>query len=351
MSGPELAGAAASATRGATRRTTSSGESNTYAWTRELPQNNYDLDAEYGDQHLQLAAPDHPGADRPVAEPEDDSSLAYALAGGWNASAIVELVSGVAAERGAQQRHVGRQPGAVRRPAAAEPHRRSEHDGQRRGSRVVGGAPRRAVLQRGRLREPGRRASTATRRERSTRAEPVPQEHRSRALEGHAIGHGQPVGEIRFEILNLTNTAKFGNESTNNADQHVELRPHRDAGRVHADLAADVPLPVLKRGSAAYGAGERSTATSGLRAARCVLRDTSSRTRTVAVFCIRRGFMKIKIAAVGTHPFRDDSRAPFHRARAAADQVDLGRRLHRRAGRRAARRSTRRSARRATAAS
>ena len=25
------------------------------------------------------------------------------------------------------------------------------------------------------------------------------------------------LGEIRFEILNLTNTAKFGNESTNNA--------------------------------------------------------------------------------------------------------------------------------------
>ena len=28
---------------------------------------------------------------------------------------------------------------------------------------------------------------------------------------------GSQVGEIRFEILNLTNTAKFGNESTNNA--------------------------------------------------------------------------------------------------------------------------------------
>ena len=28
---------------------------------------------------------------------------------------------------------------------------------------------------------------------------------------------GSQVGEIRFEILNLTNTPKFGNESTNNA--------------------------------------------------------------------------------------------------------------------------------------
>ena len=25
------------------------------------------------------------------------------------------------------------------------------------------------------------------------------------------------IGEIRFEILNLTNTAKFGNDATNNA--------------------------------------------------------------------------------------------------------------------------------------
>ena len=30
------------------------------------------------------------------------------------------------------------------------------------------------------------------------------------------LGGGQS-GEVRFEILNLTNTAKFGNESTNNA--------------------------------------------------------------------------------------------------------------------------------------
>jgi hypothetical protein len=28
---------------------------------------------------------------------------------------------------------------------------------------------------------------------------------------------GNQIGEIRFEILNLTNTAKFGNESTNNS--------------------------------------------------------------------------------------------------------------------------------------
>ena len=31
-----------------------------------------------------------------------------------------------------------------------------------------------------------------------------------------SLGHGQS-GEIRFEILNLTNTVKFGNLSTNNA--------------------------------------------------------------------------------------------------------------------------------------
>ena len=37
---------------------------------------------------------------------------------------------------------------------------------------------------------------------------------------------GGSIGEIRFEILNLTNTAKFGNESTEQLDRLVELRPH-----------------------------------------------------------------------------------------------------------------------------
>ena len=61
-----------------------------------------------------------------------------------------------------------------------------------------------------------------------------------------ALGHGQS-GEIRFEILNLTNTAKFGNLSTNNAIDSSTFGRVRRPGRVHADLAADVPLPVLSR--------------------------------------------------------------------------------------------------------
>src|SRR5206468_273896 len=70
------------------------GESNVYAWRTNLPQNNYDLDAEYATSiynspHRIILAPivRLPG-------PKDTKSMAYALAGGWNASAVVELVSG-----------------------------------------------------------------------------------------------------------------------------------------------------------------------------------------------------------------------------------------------------------------
>src|SRR6185436_16892189 len=66
------------------------GESNTYAWTTRVPQNNYDLAAEYATSiynspHRIILAPivRLPG-------PKNGNSLL----GGWNASAVVELVSG-----------------------------------------------------------------------------------------------------------------------------------------------------------------------------------------------------------------------------------------------------------------
>ena len=51
-------------------------------------------------------------------------------------------------------------------------------------------------------------------------------------------------GEIRFEILNLTNTAKFRGEDSQ-LYRLVELRPHHATGRVHEDLAAGVPVSIL----------------------------------------------------------------------------------------------------------
>ena len=70
------------------------GESNTYAWNTRLPQNNYDLAAEYATSiynspHRIILAPIVR-----LAGPKDRSSLAYAIAGGWTATAIIEMVSG-----------------------------------------------------------------------------------------------------------------------------------------------------------------------------------------------------------------------------------------------------------------
>src|SRR6185369_17305053 len=62
---------------------------NIYAWRAASPQNNYDLEAEYGtaiydSPHRIILAP----LVR-LPSPPNHNSLAYALAGGWNASAVV----------------------------------------------------------------------------------------------------------------------------------------------------------------------------------------------------------------------------------------------------------------------
>ena len=55
---------------------------------------------------------------------------------------------------------------------------------------------------------------------------------------------GNHVAQVRFEILNLTNTAKFrGIDSQLRRLDH--LRADHAAGRIHADLAAELPLHVL----------------------------------------------------------------------------------------------------------
>ncbi len=60
---------------------------------------------------------------------------------------------------------------------------------------------------------------------------------------------GNHVGQVRFEILNLTNTVKFrGFSGANNAIDSTGFGRDRRAGRVHADLAAQLPLHLLIRG-------------------------------------------------------------------------------------------------------
>ena len=192
------------------------GQPNNYAWRATSPQNNYDLDAEYGTSiydspHRIILAPivNFPS-------PKDKSGIAYALAGGWNASTDRRARERRAVERGPQPGHVGCQPRSVWRPAAAQPRRRPEHDGLRRGSRRIGGSREREVVQCRRVRQPRpRRYGNAPRTNPDARF----QFRKNIDLvlaKSTSFGHGQS-GEIRFEILNLTNTAKFGNLSTNNA--------------------------------------------------------------------------------------------------------------------------------------
>jgi hypothetical protein len=192
------------------------GESNTYAWRTNLPQNNYDLDAEYATSiynspHRVILAP----VVR-LPSPKDRRSLAYAFAGGWNASAVVELVSGsplnAVLSSGTSDANLGLLGGRQRpnltgdpnTPGSDEDRVASANQSSARwfnsdayanpGPGQFGNAPR-------------------------TNPDALFQFRKNVDLvfSKETQFAGSNIGEIRFEILNVTNTPKFGNESTNNA--------------------------------------------------------------------------------------------------------------------------------------
>ena len=192
------------------------GESNTYTWRTATPQNNYDLGAEYATSiydspHRIILAPIVT-----FRSPSNRHSLAYALAGGWNASAIVELVSGgplnAVLSSGTSDANLGLFGGRQRPNLVGDP-TTSGGDGDRVASAdhatarwfnsaayanpgvgTYGNAPRTNPDSRFQFRK---------------NVDLV-------VAKATSFAGGQS-GEIRFEILNLTNTAKFGNLPTNNA--------------------------------------------------------------------------------------------------------------------------------------
>ena len=192
------------------------GESNTYAWRTNLPQNNYDLNAEYSTSiynspHRIILAPIVR-----LPSPKDEHSLTYALIGGWNASAIAEFVSGsplnAVISSGTSTANLGLFGGQQRPNLIGDPNT-SGSDADRvasaahpdarffnaaafvnPGSGQYGNAPRTIDSALNQFRK-----------------------NVDLVLSKDTRFAGNHVGEIRFEILNLTNTAKFGNESTNNA--------------------------------------------------------------------------------------------------------------------------------------
>jgi len=192
------------------------GESNTYAWTTRLPQNNYDLDAEYATSiynspHRIILAPIVR-----VPGPADRKSAAYALAGGWTASAVVELVSGgplnAVISSGTSDSNLGLFGGRQRPNLTGDPNTSgSDQD------RVASDAhPDARYFNAAAFANPGAGQYGNTPRTIDSALNQF-RKNIDLVLSKEAQFAGGQAGEIRFEILNLTNTPKFGNESTNNA--------------------------------------------------------------------------------------------------------------------------------------
>jgi hypothetical protein len=191
------------------------GESNVYSWRTATPQNNYDLDAEwarsiYDSPHRIILAPI-------VNFPNPKGgSLGNVLGGGWTASAIVELVSGgplnAVLSSGTSDANLGLLGGRQRPNLTGDPNvsgsdadrvASTDHPGARwfnsaaftnPGVAVYGNAPRTISDARFQFRK-----------------------NIDLVIAKQTRFAGSQSGEIRFEILNLTNTAKFGNLPTNNA--------------------------------------------------------------------------------------------------------------------------------------
>jgi hypothetical protein len=192
------------------------GESNTYAWRTATAQNNYDLDAEYATSiydspHRIILAPIIN-----LPSPANRNSAAYALAGGWNLSAIVELVSGAplnaVISSGTSDANLGLFGGRQRPNLTGDPNTSgSDQD------RVSSDAhPNARFFNASAFANPGAgKYGNAERTNPDARFQF--RKNVDLVLAKATRFGGSQIGEIRFEILNLTNTAKFGNDATNNA--------------------------------------------------------------------------------------------------------------------------------------
>ncbi|PYR58975.1 MAG: hypothetical protein DMF91_15930, partial [Acidobacteria bacterium] len=190
------------------------GESNVYASRQNAPQNNYDLAAEYS---YSIYDSPHRIVLAPIVRlpsPADQHSMAYALAGGWSASAIVELVSGAplnaTLSAGASDANLGLFGGRQRPNLAGDPNTAGSDE-----DRVSNAAhPDARFFSAGAFTNPGvGQYGNAPRTDGSARYQF--RKNIDFVLSKGTRFAGTQVGEIRFEILNLTNTAKFnGIDST-----------------------------------------------------------------------------------------------------------------------------------------
>jgi hypothetical protein len=194
------------------------GESSNYGRRLETPQNNYDLAAEYAISNFDSP---HRIVLAPIVQlpnPSQSSGMKYALLGGWNASAVVELVSGpplnAVMSGSTSDANLGLFGGRQRPNLVGDPNT-SGSDADRAAS---DDHPSARWFNAAGYANPGvGQYGNAPRTNGDARWQF--RKNVDFVLTKSATFARSQSGEIRFEILNLTNTPKFGNfPAINQAD-------------------------------------------------------------------------------------------------------------------------------------
>jgi hypothetical protein len=197
------------------------GESSTYQFepsdANKRPQNNYDLDAEYGisnydSPHRIILAPI-----MRFPDPASQGTLTSWLLGGWTASAVVELVSGSPLNpqlsTGLSDANLGLFGGTQRPNLVGDPNT-SGSDADRVAS---AGQAEARWFDASAFENPGAgRYGTSPRTIGDARYQF--RKNVDLVIAKDTRFGDRHIGQIRFEILNLTNTAKFGPLATNATD-------------------------------------------------------------------------------------------------------------------------------------
>ena len=205
------------------------GQSSTFQTRTAVPQNNYDLDAEYGISHFDSP---HRIILAPIFKfPDSNSSngAARRLLSGWNASAVVELVSGsplnAVLSTGLSDANLGLFGGRQRPNLTGDPATTgSDND------RVASADnPDALYFNSGGFTNPGvGQYGNAPRADGDARYQF--RKNIDLVLAKNTTFARTHSGEIRFEILNLTNTAKFRGIDSNSIDSSSFGRITQQAG-------------------------------------------------------------------------------------------------------------------------
>ena len=205
------------------------GQRSTYQTRTATPQNNYDLDAEYGISNFDSP---HRIILAPIFKFRDSSSsnaAARRLLSGWTASAVVELVSGsplnAVLSTGLSDANLGLF-GARQRPNVSGEPNTTGSDNERVSS---ADNPDATYFNAGAFANPGAgQFGNAPRTNGDARYQF--RKNIDLVLAKDTRFFSTHSGEIRFELLNLTNTAKFRGIDSNSIDSSSFGRITQQAG-------------------------------------------------------------------------------------------------------------------------